>query len=156
MNITPIRLDIVATSTGFIVMCKILIVIVVVFLNVHDFPWLRLTTAQLDITLYRALWTTLCTQSQQNLRMLLFTRQCWHNSQCLWITIPFMDLGYIMQKWLPFVHKQFHIITVGLYSPSQIIRNRLNPRVEPPTILTFGTFTYMYMTHMMTHLIDDQ
>ena len=35
MNITVIRLVIVATSTGFVVMCKILTVVVAFFLNVR-------------------------------------------------------------------------------------------------------------------------
>ena len=36
MNVTATRLDIVATSTGFVVMCKIpMVVVVAVFLNAY-------------------------------------------------------------------------------------------------------------------------
>ena len=49
MNITVIRLVIVATSTGFVVMCKILTVVAFFCMRaLFYFPWPRLTTARLD------------------------------------------------------------------------------------------------------------
>ena len=64
MNITVIRLVIVATSTGFVVMCKILTVVVTFFLNARVniyFPWPRLTTAYLDMQ-YHGLAIQGCSQ----------------------------------------------------------------------------------------------
>ena len=51
MNITAIGSVIVATSTGFIVMCKILTVVITVFLNecTFCFPWPQFTNIHLDI-----------------------------------------------------------------------------------------------------------
>ena len=55
MNITVIRLVIIATSTGFIVMFIILTVVVAFFecVRYFYFPWPRLTTARLDIAMLK-------------------------------------------------------------------------------------------------------